>query len=263
MNDEETVALIAGGHAFGKCHGATPDKYLGPDSTTSPLEKQGMGWEFRYKSGRGPDTFTSGLEVIWSLTPTRWGLYFLKFLLEYEWELFRSPAGKYQWVAKDAPEMIPDAHDPYKKHKPTMLTTDLALKADPIYSKIAKRFLENPEEFEKAFARAWFKLTHRDMGPKSFYVGPFVPEETSIWQDPLPQRNWALIDEKDVNLLKGKLLNSGLNISQLVYIAWASASSYRHSDRRGGANGARIRLIFHEPVGAQSSRGTERVYSNI
>ncbi len=242
MNDEETVALIAGGHAFGKCHGAAPDKYLGPDPTSSPLERQGLGWEFGYKSGRGPDTFTSGLEVIWSLTPTRWGLYFLKFLLEYEWELSRSPAGKYQWVAKDAPEMIPDAHDPYKKHKPTMLTTDLALKADPIYSKIAKRFLENPEEFEKAFARAWFKLTHRDMGPKSCYVGPFVPEETSIWQDPLPQRNWALIDEKDINLLKGRLLNSGLSISQLVYVAWASASSYRHSDRRGGANGARIRL---------------------
>ncbi len=242
MNDEETVALIAGGHAFGKCHGAAPDKYLGPDPSSSPLEKQGLGWEFKYRTGKGPDTFTSGLEVTWSLTPTRWGIYYLKFLFEYEWELTKSPAGKYQWVAKDAPEMIPDAHDPYKKYKPTMLTTDLALKVDPEYSKIAKRFLENPDEFEKAFAKAWFKLTHRDMGPKACYAGPYIPKETFVWQDPLPERDWEVIDREEINSLKAKILNSGLSISQLVYFAWASASTYRNSDRRGGANGARIRL---------------------
>ncbi len=242
MNDEETVALIAGGHAFGKCHGAAPDKYLGPDPSSSPLEKQGLGWEFKYRTGKGPDTFTSGLEVTWSLTPTRWGIYYLKFLFEYEWELTKSPAGKYQWVAKDAPEMIPDADDPYKKYKPTMLTTDLALKVDPEYSKIAKRFLENPDEFEKAFAKAWFKLTHRDMGPKACYAGPYIPKETFVWQDPLPERDWEVIDREEINSLKAKILNSGLSISQLVYFAWASASTYRNSDRRGGANGARIRL---------------------
>lgn len=245
MNDEETVALIAGGHAFGKCHGAAPDKYLGPDPSSSPIEKQGLGWEFNYKSGKGNDTFTSGFEVIWSMTPTRWGIYYLKFLFEYEWELTKSPAGKYQWIAKDAPEMIPDAHDPYKKHKPTMLTSDIALKADPVYSKIAKRFLENPDEFERAFATAWFKLTHRDMGPKSCYIGPHVPEETFVWQDPLPERDFEVVDEDDIKDLKKIILNSGLSISQLVYTAWSSASTYRNSDRRGGANGARIR---HYPM---------------
>ena len=242
MNDEETVALIAGGHAFGKCHGAEADKYLGPDPTTSPIEKMGLGWDFKHKSGKGPDTFTSGFELTWSLTPTRFATYYLKFLFEYEWELIKSPAGKYQWVAKDAPEMIPDAHDPYKKHKPMMLTSDLALKFDPQYAKIAKRFLEHPEEFEKVFAKAWFKLTHRDMGPPTCYIGKNVPQETFIWQDPLPERDFELIDEEDVKKLKEKILNSGLTISQLVYTAWSSASTYRNSDRRGGANGARIRL---------------------
>ncbi len=242
MNDEETVALIAGGHAFGKCHGASSDAYLGPDPTSSPIEQRGLGWKFNYKSGKGPDTFTSGFELTWSLTPTRFASYFLKFLFEYEWELTKSPAGKYQWVAKDAPEMLPDAHDPYKKHKPMMLTSDLALKFDPIYSKIAKRFLENPDEFGKAFATAWFKLTHRDMGPKSCYVGPYVPKEEFLWQDPLPKRDYELINENNISELKKKILTSALSTSQLVYTAWSSASTYRDSDRRGGANGARIRL---------------------
>ncbi len=242
MNDVETVALIAGGHAFGRCHGAASDQYLGPDPTSSPVEMQGLGWKFEYKSGKGPDTFTSGFELTWSLTPTRFAIYYLKFLFEYEWELTKSPAGKYQWVARDAPDMIPDAHDPYKKHKPMMLTADLALRFDPKYSEIAKRFLENPEEFEKAFARAWFKLTHRDMGPPTCYIGKHVPKETFEWQDPLPERDFEVIDGEDVKNLKEKILNSGLSISQLVYTAWSSASTYRNSDRRGGANGARIRL---------------------
>lgn len=242
MNDEETVALIAGGHSFGKAHGAASDKYLGPDPSSSPIEFQGLGWKFKYKTGKGPHTFTSGFEVTWSATPTHFALYFLKFLFEYEWELTKSPAGKYQWIAKNAPEIVPDAHDPYKHHRPTMLTSDIALRVDPIYSKIAKRFLENPEEFEKAFAEAWFKLTHRDMGPKKYHIGLYVPKNEYIWQDPLPKREYDLIDEKDIEYLKKKILNSGLNISQLVYTAWSSASTYRNSDRRGGANGARIRL---------------------
>jgi len=242
MNDEETVALIAGGHAFGKCHGASSDKYLGPDPSSSPIENQGLGWEYKYRSGKGPDTYVSGFELTWSPTPTKFGIEYLRILFSYEWELTKSPAGKYQWVAKDAPEIIPDAHDPNKKHKPMMLTADLALRFDPTYSKIAKRFLENPEEFEKVFARAWFKLTHRDMGPPTCYIGPYVPKETFIWQDPLPERDYELIEEEDIKELKEKILNSGLNISQLVYMAWASASSYRNSDRRGEANGARITL---------------------
>ena len=242
MNDEETVALIAGGHAFGKAHGAASDEYLGSDPTSSSVEKMGLGWEFNYKSGKGSDTFISGFELTWSMTPTRFATYYLKFLFDYEWELIKSPAGKYQWVAKDAPEMLPDAHDPYKKHKPMMLTADLALKFDPKYAKIAKRFLENPEEFERAFSRAWFKLTHRDMGPVACYVGKYVPKEIFVWQDPLPERNFELIDEEDIKWLKEKILKSGLSVSQLVYTAWSSASTYRNSDRRGGANGARIRL---------------------
>ncbi len=242
MNDEETVALIAGGHAFGKSHGAGPEKYLGPDPSSSPIEKQGLGWEYKYKSGKGPDTFTSGFELTWSPTPTKFGLHYLRILFSYEWELVKSPAGKYQWVAKDAPEIIPDAHDPHKKYKPAMLTADLALRYDPIYSKIARRFLENPEEFEKAFAIAWFKLTHRDMGPKTCYIGPHVPKEEFVWQDPLPERDYELISESDIEFLKKRILDSGLSISQLVYTAWSSASTYRDSDRRGGANGARIRL---------------------
>ncbi len=242
MNDEETVALIAGGHAFGKCHGAASEKYLGPDPSSSPIEQQGLGWKFQYKTGKGPDAFTSGFELTWSPTPTKFGIQYLHLLFNNDWELTKSPAGKHQWVAKNAQAIIPDAHDPNKKHPPMMLTADLSLKFDPIYSKIARRFLENPEEFERAFAKAWFKLTHRDMGPKSCYMGPYVPEEEFVWQDPLPERDYELIDEGDVEELKGKILSSGLTISQLVYTAWSSASTYRHSDRRGGANGARIRL---------------------
>ena len=242
MNDEETVALIAGGHAFGKCHGAASDEYLGPDPSSSPIEQQGLGWKFNYKTGKGPDTFTSGFELAWSPNPTKFGIQYLHILLNNEWELTKSPAGKNQWVAKDAPAIIPDAHDPNKKHPPMMLTADLSLKFDPIYSKIAKRFLENPDEFEKAFATAWFKLTHRDMGPKSCYIGPYVPKEEFVWQDPLPERDYELVEDEEIEKLKKEILRSGLNISQLVYIAWSSASTYRDSDRRGGANGARIRL---------------------
>lgn len=242
MNDEETVALVAGGHAFGKCHGACSDKYVGPDPDSSPIEQQGLGWKNTYGTGKGPDTFTSGFELTWSSTPTKFGISYLHFLLNYDWELMKSPAGKYQWVAKGAPAIIPDAYDPNKKHPPMMLTADLAFKFDPIYSKIAKRFLENPKEFEEAFAKAWFKLVHRDLGPRACYLGPEVPEEEFIWQDPLPKRDYELIDENDIGELKEKILSSGLSISQLVYTAWSSASSYRDSDRRGGANGSRIRL---------------------
>jgi catalase-peroxidase len=242
MNDEETVALISGGHAFGKCHGACEDTYLGPDPDSSPVEHQGLGWKCGFRSGKGPDTFTSGFELTWSSTPTKFGIDYLKFLFEYEWELTKSPAGKHQWVAKDAPAIIPDAHDPEKKHPPMMLTADLALRFDSVYSRIAKRFLENPQEFEEAFARAWFKLTHRDLGPRSCYFGPDVPEEVFQWQDPLPERDYELVDEDDIQWLKEKILSSGPGISSLVYTAWGSASTYRHSDRRGGANGARIRL---------------------
>lgn len=242
MNDEETVALIAGGHSFGKCHGAYPDIYLGPDPDSSPIEQQGLGWMKVNKDGKGPDTFTSGFELTWSSTPTKFGISYLHFLFKYEWELTKSPSGKKQWVAKNAPNIVPDAHDPNKKHPPMMLTADLALRFDPEYSKIAKRFLENPEEFEEAFAKAWFKLTHRDMGPIDCYLGPEVPKEVFIWQDPLPKRDFKVVDEEDIKVLKGKILSSGLSIQQLVYTAWSSASSYRDSDRKGGANGARIRL---------------------
>jgi len=242
MNDEETVALIAGGHAFGKCHGACPDTYIGPDPDSSPIEQQGLGWKNSYKTGKGPDTFTSGFELVWSSTPTKFGISYLHFIFNYEWELTKSPAGKHQWVAKNAAAIIPDAHDPNKKHPPMMLTADLALKFDPIYSEIAKRFLENPKEFEEAFARAWFKLVHRDLGPRDCYFGSEVPDEIFSWQDPLPPRDYELIDENDIKELKEKILASGLSVSQLVYTAWSSASTYRNSDRRGGANGARICL---------------------
>lgn len=242
MDDEETVALIAGGHAFGKAHGASPDTYLGPEPDAAPIENQGLGWKSSFKTGKGPDTFTSGFELAWSQTPTKFGISFLKNLFEYEYELTKSPAGKHQWVAKDAPEIIPDAHDPNKKHKPMMLTSDLSLKFDPVYEKISRRFLENPEEFEKAFARAWFKLVHRDLGPRALYVGSEVPEEIYPWMDPLPKRDYELIDENDVENLKKKILSSGFTNSQLIYVAWSSASTFRNSDRRGGANGARIRL---------------------
>ena len=242
MNDEETVALIAGGHSFGKCHGAAEEKYLGPEPEEAGLEEQGLGWKFHYGTGKGPDTFTSGFEGAWTVTPTRFGINFLHNLFKYEWELTKSPAGKKQWMAKDAPEIIPDAYDPNKKHKPFMLTTDLALRYDPIYEKIARRFLEDPEEFEKAFARAWFKLTHRDLGPRDRYLGPEVPEEVFPWQDPLPARDFELVDEDDVKLLKEKILQSGLSVSELVFVAWASAATFRNSDFRGGTNGARLRL---------------------
>ncbi len=242
MNDEETVALIAGGHAFGKCHGACPEEYLGPPPDASPLEQQGLGWKNTYQTGKGPDTFTSGFELTWSPTPTKFGIGFLRLLFSYDWELTKSPAGKNQWVAKGAPEIIPDAYDPQKKHRPMILTTDLALKVDPIYSKIAKRFLENPEEFEKAFAKAWFKLTHRDLGPRICWLGSNLPDEIFPWEENLPDRDYEIINEEDIDLLKNKILSSGLSISQLVYTAWSSASTFRISDKKGGANGARLRL---------------------
>ncbi|PKW11784.1 catalase-peroxidase [Streptomyces sp. 1222.5] len=242
MNDEETVALIAGGHTFGKTHGAGPADHVGADPEAATMEEQGLGWRSTYNTGVGKDAITSGLEVIWTTTPTRWSNGFFKNLFEYEYELTQSPAGANQWVAKDAPENVPDAFDPEKKHRPRMLTTDLSLRYDPIYEPISRRFYENPEEFADAFARAWYKLTHRDMGPKSLYLGPEVPEETLLWQDPLPAREGDLIDSADVATLKTKLLESGLTVSQLVTTAWASASTFRGSDKRGGANGARIRL---------------------
>ncbi|WP_435233183.1 catalase/peroxidase HPI [Streptomyces sp. Tue6028] len=242
MNDEETVALIAGGHTFGKTHGAGPADNVGADPEAAPIEAQGLGWASTYGTGKGGDAITSGLEVTWTTTPTQWSNGFFKNLFEYEYELSQSPAGAHQWVAKDAAEIIPDAHDASKKRLPTMLTTDLSLRFDPIYEPIARRFYENPEEFADAFARAWYKLTHRDMGPKSLYLGPEVPEETLLWQDPLPQAEGEAIDAADVAALKAKLLDSGLTVSQLVSTAWASASTFRGSDKRGGANGGRIRL---------------------
>lgn len=242
MNDEETVALIAGGHSFGKCHGAGPATHLGPEPEAAPIEEQGLGWKSTFGTGKGPDTITSGLEVTWTVTPTKWSNNFFYNLFRYEWELTKSPAGANQWVAKDAPTIVPDAHDPHKKHPPTMLTTDLSLRFDPGFEKISRRFMEHPEEFANAFAKAWFKLTHRDMGPKSRYLGPDVPAEDFIWQDPIPPVDHPLIDDKDMALLKSKILSSGLSISELVYTAWSSASTFRGSDKRGGANGARIRL---------------------
>ncbi|WP_458246103.1 catalase/peroxidase HPI [Streptomyces sp. MAI_2237] len=242
MNDEETVALIAGGHTFGKTHGAGPADNVGPEPEAAPIEQQGLGWKSTYGTGKAGDAITSGLEVTWTATPTQWSNGFFKNLFEYEYELTESPAGAKQWVAKDAEAIVPDAHDATKKHLPTMLTTDLSLRFDPIYEQISRRFYENPDEFAKAFARAWYKLTHRDMGPKALYLGPEVPEETLVWQDPLPEAEGELIDAADIASLKAKLLDSGLTVSQLVTTAWASASTYRNSDKRGGANGARIRL---------------------
>ena len=242
MNNEETVALIAGGHTFGKCHGAAPESHKGPEPEAAPLEALGLGWMSDYGTGHGADTISSGIEVTWTKTPALWSNNFLENLFSYEWELTKSPAGAKQWVAKNAPEIIPDAHDPKKKHKPTMLTTDLTLRFDPEFGKISRRFLDDPQAFADAFARAWFKLTHRDMGPRSRYLGPEVPAEELIWQDPIPAVNHKLIDEKDVASLKAKVLASGLSVSQLVATAWASASTFRGSDKRGGANGARIRL---------------------
>ncbi|MFJ6939800.1 catalase/peroxidase HPI [Streptomyces sp. NPDC101132] len=242
MNDEETVALIAGGHTFGKTHGAGSADHVGADPEAAPLEAQGLGWQSTYGSGKGADAITSGLEVTWTTTPTRWSNNFFENLFGYEYELTTSPAGAHQWVAKDAEAVIPDAYDASKKHLPTMLTTDLSLRFDPAYEQISRRFLEHPEQFADAFARAWFKLTHRDMGPVVRYLGPEVPSETLLWQDPLPARTGELVDDADVAALKAQILGSDLTVSQLVSVAWASASSFRGSDKRGGANGARIRL---------------------
>ncbi|MCU0371742.1 MAG: catalase/peroxidase HPI [Ignavibacteria bacterium] len=242
MNDEETVALIAGGHTFGKTHGAGDVSNVGPEPEAAGIEEQGLGWKNKFGTGKAGDTITSGLEVTWTQTPAKWSYYFFENLFKYEWELTKSPAGAQQWVAKNAGEVVPDAHDPSKKHAPTMLTTDLSLRFDPAYEKISRRFLENPLEFADAFARAWYKLTHRDMGPVTRYLGPEVPKEMLIWQDPIPPVNHTLVDEKDITALKSKILKSGLSVSQLVSAAWASASTFRGSDKRGGANGARIRL---------------------
>jgi catalase-peroxidase len=241
MNDEETVALIAGGHTFGKTHGAGPADHVGPEPAACPVSAQGLGWRSTYGSGKGPDAITSGLEVTWTSTPTQWGNGFFGNLFGHEWELTTSPAGAHQWVAKDAAETIPDAHDPGKTHRPTMLTTDLALRVDPAYEEISRHFHEHPEEFAEAFAKAWYKLLHRDMGPVSRYLGPWVPEP-QLWQDPVPEVDHELIDDEDVAALKTALLDSGLTVSQLAATAWASAASFRSTDNRGGANGARIRL---------------------
>jgi len=242
MNDEETVALIAGGHTFGKTHGAGPASNVGAEPEAADIEEQGFGWKSSYKSGKGTDAITSGLEVTWTSTPAQWGYDYFNFLFAYEWELTKSPAGANQWVAKNAEAMVPDAFDPKKKHKPTMLTTDLAMRFDPAYEKISRRFLDNPQQFADAFARAWFKLTHRDMGPRTTYLGPEAPKEELIWQDPIPALNHSTIDKTDMASLKAEILKSGLTVGELVSTAWGSASTYRNSDRRGGANGARIRL---------------------
>ncbi|MEU2210694.1 catalase/peroxidase HPI [Streptomyces hygroscopicus] len=244
MNDEETVALIAGGHTFGKTHGAGPADAVGPDPEAAPMEQQGLGWKSTHGTGKGADAITSGLEVTWTSTPTQWSNGFFDNLFGYEWELTKSPAGAHQWRPKDGAGegTVPHAHDASKKIAPNMLTTDLALRFDPVYEPISRRFHEHPEEFADAFARAWFKLTHRDMGPKSLYLGPEVPEETLLWQDPLPEAEGEVIDAADIAALKARLLDSGLTVSQLVSTAWASASTFRGSDKRGGANGARIRL---------------------
>ncbi len=255
MNDEETVALIAGGHTFGKTHGAAdPSQYVGPEPAGAGVEMQGLGWSSSYGKGNAGDTITSGLEVTWTETPTQWGMGFFKNLFEYEYELTKSPAGAHQWVAKDAGEVIPDAHDPSKKHRPTMLTTDLALRADPAYEAISRRFYADPDAFAHAFAEAWYKLTHRDSGPHAKLLGPEVPAEPRLWQDPVPAVDHPLIDDADVAALKAEILGSGLSIARLVKTAWASAATYRGTDKRGGANGARIRLApqkdwaVNEPV---------------
>ena len=244
MNDEETVALVAGGHTFGKCHGAGPASHVGPEPEGAPIEEQGLGWKSSFGSGKGGDTISSGIEGAWKPNPTKWDMGYLKVMFKYEWELVKSPAGAHQWLAKDVDEedMVVDAHDPSKKHRPMMTTADLSLRFDPIYEQIARRYLQNPDEFADAFARAWFKLIHRDMGPRSRYLGPEVPEEELLWQDPVPAVDHELIDAQDIAALKGKILASGLSVSKLVSTAWASASTVRNSDKRGGANGARIRL---------------------
>jgi catalase-peroxidase len=242
MNDEETVALIAGGHSFGKTHGAAPASHVKHEPEAAGLEEMGFGWKNDFGTGKGPDTITSGLEVTWTNTPTKWSNNFFENLFNNEWELTKSPGGAHQWVAKGADATVPDAYNPSKKHRPTMLTTDLSLRLDPTYEKISRRFMEHPDQLADAFARAWFKLTHRDMGPRARYLGPEVPAEELIWQDPIPAVDHKLIDAQDIASLKAKILASGLSISELVSTAWASASTFRGSDKRGGANGARIRL---------------------
>lgn len=266
MNDEETVALIAGGHTFGKTHGAGPADNVGAAPEGAAIEEQGFGWKSKYKSGKGKDAISSGLEVIWTPTPTRYSHAFLSTLFNNEWELTKSPAGAHQWVAKDVGEVFPDAFDKDKRHRPTMLTSDLALKEDPEYRKICQNFIDNPKEFDKAFANAWFKLTHRDMGPKSTYLGPEIPEEEFIWQDPVPARDYKLVNSSDIRNLKAQILNSGISNSQLIQTAWASAATYRGSDRRGGANGARIRLepqVNWESNNPQQLQEVLSVYESI
>jgi len=244
MNDEETVALIAGGHTFGKCHGAGDAKHVGPEPEAADIENMGLGWKSSFGTGKGADTISSGLEVTWTPTPTKWSNNFFRVLFGYEWELTKSPAGAHQWTPKGGAGAgtVPDAHIPDKRHAPSMLTTDLSLRFDPEYEKISRRYMENPDEFALAFAKAWFKLTHRDMGPRTRYLGPEVPDEELIWQDPIPMVDHKLVDEMDIESLKGKILASDLSVSELVSTAWASASTFRGSDKRGGANGARIRL---------------------
>lgn len=261
MNDEETVALIAGGHTFGKTHGAGPADHVGKEPEAAGIEAQGFGWSSSYKSGKGPDAISSGLEVTWTEKPTEWSNLFFKNLFENEWELTKSPAGAHQWVAKDGAKIIPDAFDPNKKHRATMLTTDLSLRFDPVYEKISRNFFENPDAFADAFSRAWFKLTHRDMGPKVRYLGPDVPAEELIWQDPIPEVNHELVDNSDIESLKSKILNSGLSVSELVSTAWASASTFRGSDKRGGANGARIRLAPQKDWAVNNPAQLQKVLS--
>ncbi|MFD2602729.1 catalase/peroxidase HPI [Flavobacterium suzhouense] len=263
MDDEETVALIAGGHTFGKTHGAAPSDNVGKEPEAAGLEMQGFGWHNNFRSGKGPDTITSGLEVTWTKTPTQWSNNFFENLFAFEWELTKSPAGAHQWVAKNAEAIIPDAYDSSKKHLPTMLTTDLSLRFDPAYEKISRRFLENPDLFADAFARAWFKLTHRDMGPRARYLGPDVPQEILLWQDPIPEVNHELINDNDTATLKTKVLESGLSISELVSTAWAAASTFRGSDKRGGANGARIRLEPQRSWKANNPTQLQKVLSKL
>ncbi len=265
MNDEETVALIAGGHTFGKTHGAVEAKYVGREPAAAELEEQGLGWKNSYGKGHSEHTYTSGLEGAWTTTPTQWSMDYFKHLFEYEWELTKSPAGAWQWKPKGnaGANTVPDAHDPNKRHQPMMLTTDLALRFDPVYEKISRRFYENPDAFADAFARAWFKLTHRDMGPKVRYLGPEVPAEDLIWQDPLPARDYDLINDKDIQELKSKILSSGLTVSELVSTAWASASTFRGSDKRGGANGARIRLEPQKNWEVNNPKQLERVLQKL
>lgn len=261
MDDEETVALIAGGHSFGKTHGAASADHVGKEPEAADLESGGLGWHNSYGSGKAGDTITSGLEVTWTATPTKWSNNFFENLFGFEWELTKSPAGAHQWVAKDAPEIIPDAFDPNRKHRPTMLTTDLSLRFDPEYEKISRRFLENFDAFADAFARAWFKLTHRDMGPRARYLGPEVPSEVLLWQDPIPEVNHPLVDAPDIEKLKGMIAGSGLTNSQLISTAWASASTFRGSDKRGGANGARIRLAPQKDWEVNNPQQLQKVLS--